>query len=147
MTSQGRELACCRQFYILCDVFNVQSESESSSIMIPRTFFALIRAYRRKWGHACSIAKKVKKKAQRWIFTPHFSKFRAFRTLHPPKWNVVLEFLVENKAFHFSKRALPVATTHNKWLKKAMLTFVKEILSMVIGMGGWWWQFFLVKVV
>ena len=35
-----------------------------------------------------------------------FFKFRAFVTLHPPKQHVFLEFLVENEAFYFTKRAL-----------------------------------------
>ena len=33
---------------------------------------------------------------------------------------MVLEFLVEKKAFHFSKKALCEGTACNKWLKKAM---------------------------
>ena len=58
-------------------------------------------------------AKKSGKRVQSWIFTPHFCKFRAFRMLH----YAFLEFLVENKAFYFSKRALHADTTHKKWLK------------------------------
>ena len=42
----------------------------------------------------------------------HFCKFRAFRTLHPPKRHVFLEVLVEKKACRFSKRALRADTTH-----------------------------------
>ena len=64
---------------------------------------------------------KCSKRAQLWIFTPHFSKFRAFRMWHPPKWHWVLEFLAEKKAFHFLKRALRAGTARNKWLKKALL--------------------------
>ena len=65
-------------------------------------------------------ATKSSKRAQLWIFTSHFSKFRAFRTLQPHKQHVFLEFLVENKAFHVSKRALRTSTTRIKWFKKAM---------------------------
>ena len=39
-------------------------------------------------------------------FYHSFFKFRAFVTLHPPKQHVFLEFLVENEAFYFTKRAL-----------------------------------------
>ena len=67
-------------------------------------------------------AGKSSQRAQLWIFTPHSSKFRAFRTLHPPKRHVFLEFLVENKAYHFSKRALRAGTARNKWLKKALFS-------------------------
>ena len=63
---------------------------------------------------------KSSKRAQLWIFTPHFSKFRAFRTLYPPKRHVFLEFLAEKKASDFSKRALRVDIAQNKWLKKAL---------------------------
>ena len=48
-------------------------------------------------------AKKSSESVQLWIFTPHFSKFRAFKMLHSQKQHVFLEFLVENKAFNFSK--------------------------------------------
>ena len=65
-------------------------------------------------------ATKSSKRAQLWIFTPHSSKFRAFRTQHSLKWHVFLEFLVENKAYHFSKNALRADTARNKWLKKAL---------------------------
>ena len=41
--------------------------------------------------------------------------------LHSPKRHVLLEFLVENKAFHFTKRVLHGNTAHNKWLKKALM--------------------------
>ena len=37
--------------------------------------------------------RKSSKRAKLWIFTPHFSKFRAFTTLHPSKQNVFLEVL------------------------------------------------------
>ena len=45
------------------------------------------------------------KRTQLWIFTPYFSKCRAFRTLQLAK-HVFLELLLDNKAFNFSKRAL-----------------------------------------
>ena len=51
--------------------------------------------------------KKSSKRAQFWIFTTHFLKFRAFITLNPLKQYVFLEFLVENKAFNSKKRACP----------------------------------------
>ena len=62
-------------------------------------------------------ARKSSERAQLWIFNPHFSKFRAFRRLHPLKQHVFLEFLVEKKAFRFSKRALRAGTACNKWFK------------------------------
>ena len=65
-------------------------------------------------------ARKSSKRVQLWIFTPHFSQFRAFRTLHPPKRHVFLEILIENKVFHFSKRALRAGTPRNKWFKKIL---------------------------
>ena len=65
-------------------------------------------------------ARKSSKRAELWIFNPDFSKFRALRTLHSPKRHVVFKFLVENKAFHFSKRALRAGTTHNKCLEEAL---------------------------
>ena len=67
--------------------------------------------------------RKSSKRTQLWVFTPHFSKFRAFRMLHPaPKRHVFLEFLLEKKAFHFSKRALNAGTAHSKWLKYTLLS-------------------------
>ena len=56
-----------------------------------------------------------------------------------------LEFLVENKVFHFSKKAQRVGTARNKWLKKALssmifcarlnkfeqMIFLKAICSMI----------------
>ena len=66
---------------------------------------------------------KYRKRAQLWIFTPQFSKFRVFRTLHPSKRQVffiiiiIIIFSREN-SFHFSKRALRAGTARNKWLKK-----------------------------
>ena len=59
-------------------------------------------------GHTCGFS------------PPHFSEFRAFRTLHPPKRHMFLKFLVEKKRFHFSKRALLADTAHNNWLKEAL---------------------------
>ena len=44
------------------------------------------------------------KRAHFRIFTSHFPKFWTFRTLQPPKRHVLFKFLVEKKAFHFSKR-------------------------------------------
>ena len=65
---------------------------------------------------------KCNKKAQLWIFTPYFSNVRTFRTLHPTKRHVFLEFLVETKSYKFLKRALRAGTVRNKWLKKALHT-------------------------
>ena len=76
-------------------------------------------------------ARKSSERIELWIFIPHFSKFRAFRTLQPPKRHVVLEFLAENKAFHFSKRALRAGTSRNKWLKKALLKVHSHLISFV----------------
>ena len=50
-----------------------------------------------------------------------FFKCRIFRTLHPSKQHVFLEFLVENRAFYFSKRALRAGIARTKWLKKTLL--------------------------
>ena len=69
-------------------------------------------------------ASRPSKSAKLWIFTPNFSKFRAFRMLHPPKPHVFLELLAENKTFSCSIRALHTETTQNKWLKKALLLSV-----------------------
>ena len=78
-------------------------------------------------------ARKSIKRVQLWIFTPHFSKFRAFRTLQPPKRHVFLEFLVENKAFNFSKRAVHADTACNKWFKKALDIFLLDYKAHVLG--------------
>ena len=71
------------------------------------------------------MVRKSSKRAQLWIPPPHththththtplqFSKFRAFRMLHPTKQHVFLEVLVENKALYFSKMALHAGTTNN----------------------------------
>ena len=68
--------------------------------------FDKIRAYVRYKKRA----RKSSKRAQLWIFTAPFFKFRTFRTLHLPKRHVFL-------AFRFSKRALRAGTARNKWLK------------------------------
>ena len=70
--------------------------------------------------NACSVTKKEEEssaKGHMCGFTPRLSKFRAFRTLHPPRRHVFLQFLVENKAFYLSKRALPAGTACHSWLK------------------------------
>ena len=41
-------------------------------------------------------------------------------TLHPPIQHVFWEFLVDNKAFYSTKRALRANTARNKWLKQAL---------------------------
>ena len=69
---------------------------EGTSISVSTLFKYLYRAYSRKKGHAW---------AQLWIFTPRFFKIGAFRMLYPSKQHVFFEFLVEEKAFHFSKGA------------------------------------------
>ena len=74
-------------------------------------------------------ARKSSKRAQLWIFTPYFSKFRVFRTLHTPKQHVFLELLVENKTFYFSKKALLAGTTCKKWLKQALMVLDTTILN------------------
>ena len=59
-----------------------------SQVLHKQGFFSKIRAcmhYNQK------RARKSSKRAQLWIFTPHFSKFRAFRMPHTPKWHVFLE--------------------------------------------------------
>ena len=45
-----------------------------------------------------------------------------------PKWHVFLEFLVEKKAFCFSKRALHAGTARNKWLKISPAYFSTKFL-------------------
>ena len=40
-----------------------------------------------------------------------------FKFLHPPKQDVVLKVLIENKVFYISKRALRAGTACNKGLK------------------------------
>ena len=64
------------------------------------------RGYPRKSWHALSITKKGQESTERaelWSFNHHYSKHRAFGTLHPPKRRVFLELSIENKAFYFSK--------------------------------------------
>lgn len=56
---------------------------------------------------------KCSKRAQLWISTPHFFKFREFRVLRLLK-DVFFLFLVEKKALYFSKRALWAGTACNK---------------------------------
>ena len=65
--------------------------------------------------------RKSSKRAQLCIFATNSFKFRAFRTLHPPKQHVFLEFLVEDKALHLSKRTLRASTARNRWLKKSLV--------------------------
>ena len=38
----------------------------------------------------------------------------------PTKWHQFLQFLGENKAFYFSKRAVRAVTVCNDWLKQAL---------------------------
>ena len=38
-----------------------------------------------------------------------------------------LEFLVENKAFYLSKRALQMGTAHKKWFKKALQNVTEKM--------------------
>lgn len=57
--------------------------------------------------HIVNIISKIKIMSQSTgIFPSHFSKSRAFRTLHTSKWHMSLEILLENKAFYFSKKVL-----------------------------------------
>ena len=65
------------------------------------------------------------KRAQLWIFTTHSSNLGHLEHCTPPKRHVFLEFLVENKAYHFSKRALRAGTARSKWLKKALISAEK----------------------
>ena len=83
-------------------------------------------------------AKKSRKRAQLWIFTAHFFKFRAFIALHPRKQQVFLEFLVENKAFYSTKRALRADTARSKWLKWALI--------LQINIATNWQNFLFVKI-
>ena len=62
-------------------------------------------------------ARKSSRRAHLRIFTPHFSKFRAFRMLHPPKRHVCLKFSVEKKTFYFSKRVLRRGTARSVLVK------------------------------
>ena len=88
--------------------------------MVCEDFKCHIRVYSRKKGHTCGITKIGQEspvKGHNFGFYSLFCKFRTFRMLHPPKRHVFLEVLVEKKTFRFSKRALPVGTACNKWLK------------------------------
>ena len=76
-------------------------------------------------------ARRSSERAQLWIFTPHFPKFRAFEMLHSSKRHLFSEFLVENKAFQFSKRALHAGTARKKWLKKSPDYFLVVIVNLV----------------
>ena len=46
--------------------------------------------------------------------------------LHPPKRYVFLDYLVEKKAFQFSKKTLHADTAHNKWLEKALTNLLTQ---------------------
>ena len=61
--------------------------------------------------------KRSSKRTQLWIFATDFFKIRASISLHPPKQHVFLEFLIENKEFYSTKRALRGDTARNMWLK------------------------------
>ena len=52
--------------------------------------------------------------------------------LCPPKGYVALKLFAENKLFYFSKRALRRGTTHNMWLKEALIS---QFLILFRGMG------------
>ena len=88
---------------------------KQNNLLTSQGLFQKIRACVR---HNQKRARKSSERAQLWIFTPYFSQFWGFRTLHTPKWHVFLEFLVENKAFHFSKKVLHAGAACKKWLKK-----------------------------
>ena len=79
-------------------------------------------------------AGKTIEKAQLWIVTPFLPKFRASTTLHPPKGYMFLEFLVESKAFHFSKRAC------KKWLKKALEPLILLVSAVFLQKISSFWQ-------
>ena len=81
------------------------------------TYKSLLQKIKARVRYRQRRARKSSKRAQLWTFTPHFSKFRVFRTVHSTKRDVFLEFLVENKAFNFSKRALRANIARDKWLK------------------------------
>ena len=55
------------------------------------------------------------------IFTPHFSKFREFRTLHRPKRHASLKFPVKKKTFYFSKRTLRAGIACSDWLNETLI--------------------------
>ena len=69
-------------------------------------------------------ARDFSKRPQLRMFPSKFSRFRAFWMLSLPKRNVALMVFTENKLFYFSKRALLVGTTCNKWLKEALFLLV-----------------------
>ena len=92
-------------------------------------FNNIFRAYSRKQGHAFSIIKKGQEspvKGQNLEFLPlifpNLGHLECYTSPSPPKQHVVLEFFVENKAVHFSKRALCAGNACNKWIKKALKT-------------------------
>ena len=61
-------------------------------------------------------ARKSSERAQLWIF-----KLEHYTPSPSLKRRVFLEFLVENKVFHFSKGAFCAGTARKKWLKEALL--------------------------
>ena len=81
------------------------------------------RGYSRKWWHACGITKKRQEspvKGYNCGFLPLiFPNLGHLELYTPPKRHVFLEILIENTAFHFSKRALRAGTARNKWFKKS----------------------------
>ena len=44
-----------------------------------------------------------------------------------PQNDILKKILVENKAFHFSKRALRAGNAHNKWLKKPWVYITNKV--------------------
>ena len=66
-------------------------------------------------------ARKSSKRVQLWIFTPHFSQFRAFRTLHPPKRHVFLDILMRIRHF-ISQKGHCVRVPHSTSGSKKALT-------------------------
>ena len=84
----------------------------------------IIGAYSRIKGDARGITKKGEEspaKGRNSGFLPLILLNLGYLEHTPQKQHVFLEFLVENKAFRFSKRALRAGTARNKWLKKALI--------------------------
>ena len=73
--------------------------------------------------------RKSSKKAQLWIFTPHFSKLsRAFTTLQPPKQHLFLDFLGESRRF-ISQQGHDLQLPHAKGGQKEPCGIQKMLLK------------------
>ena len=82
--------------------------------------FHTTRAYFRKKGHACGITQKGQKgpvKGHNCGFLPLIFPKLGHLYRYTPLNSMFLEFLVKNKEFYSTKRALRADIARNKWLK------------------------------